>query len=152
MTQAQRGNGQSPTPQQLRAEVKQARGQLADTVSELAHKADMKTLARSKASELKSRATNGHHRSAEGAPGDGTAPETFASEKSARDQRAAQLAKVGAAVAGALAAGGVVVMLLRRRRSGDTARSSAGRHRHAAHRHAHRPHASRTQRCGQAGE
>jgi len=50
-------NGRGPADsRQLRAEVELAREQLADTVAELAAKADMKSLAQEKAAEVRTRA------------------------------------------------------------------------------------------------
>lgn len=51
------GNGShGSSPQELRAEVEHARGELADTVAELARKADVKSAARDKAARMKERA------------------------------------------------------------------------------------------------
>lgn len=61
-TPASNGNGDGShgsSPQELRAEVEHARGELADTVAELARKADVKSAARDKAARMKERARGG---------------------------------------------------------------------------------------------
>jgi len=47
----------SPTPEQIQADIEAQREQLADTVDQLAAKLDVKSRAQAKAAELKDRAT-----------------------------------------------------------------------------------------------
>jgi hypothetical protein len=74
MTRASHNGGRAPaTTQELRAEVEHARDQLADTVSQLAAKADLKSRAQLRARETRARVQRqGRHAAEDGQGKQGT--------------------------------------------------------------------------------
>ncbi|MFR9674061.1 DUF3618 domain-containing protein [Streptomyces sp. TR06-5] len=71
MTQVSRNGRSAASTQELRAEVEHARDELADTVSQLAAKADVTARFRSRARETRARMQpgQGRHAAAPGGPG-----------------------------------------------------------------------------------
>ncbi len=104
-------------PEELRQDIEQVRGELADTVNALAAKADVKARAQDKAQELKTQAIQTTHQVR------AQAPETAQQLAGVAQQKARQMIqeKPGPTVGAALAV--LVLLLLRRRRRRRKARS-----------------------------
>ncbi|MGW7352641.1 DUF3618 domain-containing protein [Streptomyces sp. NPDC054784] len=142
MTREAKADSRADSPQELRAQVEHAREELADTVSELARKADVKATAKEKTARLKARARDGRDGVLKALPTDrlpGSAGRTGTAhadgttvegqDDSPRDEgvastteqvrpRPAQLAGLAAAVGAAVAA----VLLVRKRRAAQVGR------------------------------
>lgn len=131
MTHASRANG-GGSPEKLRAEVEHAREQLADTVSELTRKTDVKALARERVAQAKAKASGKAHETGERVRG--KAAETRHQTEATVQEGATQVAQKGRGNAKTLAAAaaGVVVAvtagaLIRQGRLGSPAlRGKAG--------------------------
>jgi len=109
-------SGSAPSdPAELRRDIEEVRGELADTVDALADKADIKTRAQDKAQELKTQATKKAQELK--AQAMEKAPEVRA-QATAKAQQAQQVVQVkpGAAVGAALAVLGMLILGRRRRR------------------------------------
>ncbi|MDQ3988248.1 MAG: DUF3618 domain-containing protein [Actinomycetota bacterium] len=99
-------------PEELRRDIEQVRGELADTVNALAAKADVKARAQDKAQEFKTQAIQTTHQVR------AQAPETAQQLAGAAQQKARQMIqdKPGPTVGAALAVLGLLILRRRRRR------------------------------------